>query len=395
MRVAFNIEQLLHRPPGGIGRYTAELVRLLPEPGPGDTGIEIVPFVARHRQAAVATALGAFGVPDADVVRLLLPRPVLYDTWNLLGYPPLGFLHRNLRDLDLVHAPSLAIPPRSGVPLIVTVHDAAALVFPETYTRRGRWFHARGSAAAARRADLVIAPTHAAADEIAEHTPIPLDRMRVVPHGVAQHVVGEGVVAATRQTLGVGEDPYVLWVGTFEPRKNVPVLVEAFRAVIATQDLPHRLVLVGPHGWLDAEDTIREHARELGDRIHFTGPVRADRLVALYRGADLLAFPSLHEGFGLPVLEAMAQSTAVLCSDIPVLREVAGDAAEFAPARDPGMWSEALVSLLRDDSARAKLAARGRERAAQFTWERCAARTRAVYRDLYGIATDSTPRADQ
>jgi glycosyltransferase involved in cell wall biosynthesis len=392
MRVALNIEQLLHRPPGGIGRYTAELLRLVPEPetgprsGSGSDGerIEIVPFVARHRRAAVATALGAFGIADTEVVRLFLPRPVLYDTWNTGGMPPLGLLHRDLRNIDLVHAPSLAIPPGSGVPLIVTVHDAAALVFPETYTRRGRWFHARGSAAAARRADVVIAPTHAAAVEIAEHTPIPFERMQVVPHGVAQHVVGEGVVAATRQTVGIGDEPYVLWVGTLEPRKNLPVLVEAFRAVVAAADLPHRLVLVGPQGWLDEADAVRDDARELGDHIHFTGPVRADRLVALYRGADLLAFPSLHEGFGLPILEAMAQSTAVLCSDIPVLREVAGDAAEFVPPRDVAHWGDALVTLLRDDAARSRLAARGRARAAQFTWERCADRTRAVYRELLG-----------
>ena len=101
-------------------------------------------------------------------------------------------------------------------------------------------------------------------------------------------------------------------------------------------DLPHRLVIVGPTGWLGtAERVAREPARALGDRIVFTGPVPADRLLALYRGADLFALPSLHEGFGLPVLEAMAQATPVVCSDIPVLHEVAGDAARFVPARGP------------------------------------------------------------
>lgn len=384
MRVALNIEQLLHRPPGGIGRYTAELMRLLPEPDHGDGPIEIAPFVARHRRRLITTALGAFGLPDAEVVRLWLPRPVLYDTWNMFGLPPLGLLHPTLRGIDLVHAPSLAVPPRSGVPLIVTVHDSAAIQFPETTTRRGHRFHSRGSAAAAQRADVVIAPTHAAADDIVEHTPIPRDRIRVVPHGVVQHSVGEGVVEATRSTLGLGHEPYVLWVGTLEPRKNLRVLVEAFHAVVEAEDLPHRLVLVGPSGWLDEAAAVAEPASALGERVQLTGPVRADRLVALYRGADLLAFPSLHEGFGLPVLEAMAQSTAVLCSDIPVLREVAGDAARFVPAREPDAWSDALVSLLRDDALRARLAELGRARAEDFTWERCAALTRAVYREIAG-----------
>ena len=207
MRVALNIEQLLHRPPGGIGRYTAELMRLLPEADHGDGAIEIAPFVARHRRRLITTALGAFGLPDTEVVRLWLPRPVLYDSWSMFGLPPLGLLHPRLRGIDLVHAPSLAVPPRSGVPLIVTVHDAAAIQFPETTTRRGHRFHRRGSFAAAKRADVVIAPTRAAADEIAEHTSISRDRMRVVPHGVAQHVVGEGVVEATRSTLGVMTSP--------------------------------------------------------------------------------------------------------------------------------------------------------------------------------------------
>src|ERR1700694_2419611 len=154
MRVALNLEQLLHRPPGGIGRYTAELARLLPGPDPdGGERIEVLPFVARHRRSEIRTALGAFGLADLEPVALLLPRPVLYDSWTVLGQPPLGMLHPALRGIDLVHAPSLAVPPRSGVPLIVTAHDAASLVAPDTYPRRGRAFHRRGFAATARRAD--------------------------------------------------------------------------------------------------------------------------------------------------------------------------------------------------------------------------------------------------
>jgi glycosyltransferase involved in cell wall biosynthesis len=390
MRVALNVEQLLQRPPGGIGRYTAELARLLPqssESGPGlrdGDAVELVPFVARHRHQTIEAALGRFGLTGLDPVRLVLPRPLLYDTWNLLGAPPLGLLHRSLRDIDLIHAPSLAVPPASGVPIIVTAHDAAALAFPETYTRRGRWFHERGSIAAAKRAEIVIAPTVAAAEEITSHTPIPMEKIRIVPHGVAQITVGDGLVAATRATLGVGDDPYVLWVGTLEPRKNLPVLIGAFGAVVRASGLPHRLVIVGSSGWLDTADAIREPARALGDRICFTGPIRADRLVALYHGAELLAFPSLHEGFGLPVLEAMAQETAVLASDIPVLREVGGDAARYLPPSDVAAWGDALVELLRDDAERGRMARAGHDRADGFTWERCIERTKAVYREVLG-----------
>jgi glycosyltransferase involved in cell wall biosynthesis len=291
-------------------------------------------------------------------------------------------LHPALRKVDVVHAPSLAVPPRSGVPLIVTVHDAAPLVFPDTYPWRGRWFHQRGFAAVARRADVVIAPTQAAADEITEQTAVRGDRIRIVPHGVTQECVGHDVVATMRRALGLDDAPYVLWVGTLEPRKNLPTLVQAFAAVVRAGDLPHRLVVVGSKGWLHTAGNLRGPIRELGSRILVTDPVPEDTLLALYRGADLLAFPSVHEGFGLPVLEAMAQETAVVCSDIPVLREVAGDAAAFVAPRDVVAWGHALVELLRDDVSRDALAKAGHARAASFTWQRCAQRTRHVYRQV-------------
>jgi glycosyltransferase involved in cell wall biosynthesis len=393
MRVALNVEQLVHRPPGGIGRYTAELARLLPVDRDGgseeDPAVELVTFVARHRRTTVDDALRGFalsGPGGLDPVRLALPRPVLYDTWNVLGVPPLGLFHPRLRELDVVHAPSIAVPPHSGVPLIVTVHDAAPLVFPDTYPWRGRWFHRFGFAAVARRADVVIAPTQAAADEITQRTSIRSDRIRIVPHGVTQERVGDDVVEATRRALDL-DAPYVLWVGTLEPRKNLPALVRAFAEVVRAVDLPHRLVVVGSKGWLHTVNELRGPARELGDRILVTDPVPEDVLLALYRGADLLAFPSLHEGFGLPVLEAMAQETAVVCSDIPVLHEVAGDTAIFVPPRDVAAWGAVLVDLLRDDATRDELAKAGHARAASFTWQRCAQRTRHVYRQVLAGAT--------
>jgi glycosyltransferase involved in cell wall biosynthesis len=202
---------------------------------------------------------------------------------------------------------------------------------------------------------------------------------------VEQTRVSEGEVRAARSTLGLGDEPFVLWVGTLEPRKHLPVLLEAFRAVIDA-GLPHRLVVVGPPGWRGGPEAAAAPAAALGDRVVLTGPLPADGVAALYRGASLFAFPSLHEGFGLPVLEAMAQETAVLCSDLPVLREVGGDAARYVPPGDVGAWREALTTLLRDDTERARLASAGRARAGAFTWERCVAATRAVYREAIAAA---------
>ncbi len=280
-----------------------------------------------------------------------------------------------------MHTTSLAVPPRAGIPLVVTVHDAAPILFPDTFSRRGRRFHRQGFAAAAARADAVIAPTGAAADEIASHTSIARDRISVIHHGVDHDVAGDSLVATARADLGLGNDPYVLWVGTFEPRKNVPVLIDAFaRAVEA--GIPHQLVLDGSRGWLDADDRVRSACERIASRVVIVGPVAADRLRALYRGADLFVLPSLHEGFGLPVLEAMAQGTAVVCSDLPVLREVAGDAARFVVPGDVDAWCAAIVSLLGDDPGRDAFGAAGLTRASTFTWERSVEQHIGVYRSV-------------
>jgi glycosyltransferase involved in cell wall biosynthesis len=380
MRVALNLEQLLQPAPGGVGRYTAKLARLLPTlpAGPGDE-ITLVPFVARHQRGAVRVALRGFGLEHLDPVIAALPRPLLYDSWHLLGAPALARLSPRLRDVDLVHAPSVAVPPHGRAPLVVTAHDAAPLVLPETYPRRGRWFHRRGLAAAAQRADLVITVSNAAADELVAYTDIPRDRIRVVPNGVDLHAASEDDVRRVREQFGLGDKPYLLWVGSLEPRKNVGLLAQAFARWAARSELEHRLVLAGPSGWVEDESETLAPLRALGDRVTSIGRVDDTVLPALYRGADLFVFPSRHEGFGIPVLEAMAQATPVLCADIPALREVAGEAARRLPPEDPGAWAAAIEQLLTDSGMRDRLVTAGQERAQQFSWERCAAATRAVY----------------
>src|SRR5919106_634074 len=150
MRVALNLEQLLHPPPGGVGRYTAELARLLPvlEARDPEDAVELVPFVAWHRSGRVRRALRDFGLDGLEPVVLPLPRPVLYDAWHVVGAPGLRRVRRRGGGLDVVHAPSVAVPPKGSYRLVVTVHDAAPLLFPETFPRRGRWVHPRGIAAA-------------------------------------------------------------------------------------------------------------------------------------------------------------------------------------------------------------------------------------------------------
>ncbi|HMF82363.1 MAG TPA: glycosyltransferase, partial [Acidimicrobiia bacterium] len=224
MRVALNLEQLLQPAPGGIGRYTAELARLLPAlPSGDDDAIELVPFVARHRREEIEARFHEFDLDGVDPVVLRLPRPLLYDAWHVFRRPRL-VRPRRLHTVDVVHAPSVAVPPKSNASLVVTAHDAAPILFPATYPRRGRRFHAQGLAAAAKRADLVITVSNAAADELVTHTAIPRQRIRVVPNGVDLEIAGDDAVDAVRREYELGETPYVFWVGSLEPRKNVGVL---------------------------------------------------------------------------------------------------------------------------------------------------------------------------
>jgi glycosyltransferase involved in cell wall biosynthesis len=383
LRVAVNVEQLLHRSPGGIGRYTAQLLNLLPVLPPAD---EVVAFSAWHPVGTIRRALEAAGVPATlPVARVPAPRPLLYEGWVRLGQPPLRSIGRGPSAVDVVHAPSVAVPPRGSVPLVVTVHDAAPALYPEAFSRRGVRFHTNAWSAAARRADLVIADSQAAADEIVTCTPIPAERLRVVPLGASGRPVPADQLGRVLRRHGLADTPYVLWVGSLEPRKNVPRLVSAMarlRRLGRAEDVA--LVLAGYPGWLTDQQVDEADRSVLGDRLRQLGTVGDDDLWALYQGATVFAFPSRHEGFGLPVLEAMAQGTPVVCADIPALAEVAGEAVVRVSPSDTDAWAEAIGALLDDPAERARRATVGRDRAQRFSPAASIAGTRSVYREAIG-----------
>jgi glycosyltransferase involved in cell wall biosynthesis len=361
--------------PGGVGRYTAKLVVNLVA-----LGVEVRPVVARHTPEEVGAAWAEFdlgSVPRPEVLRL--PRPALYDAWHLLDWPPLS------RDpgVDVVHAPSLAVPPRRGKPLVVSVHDAAPWLFPESFTKRGRWFHHLGARAAAGRADRLITGTEAAADELRAHTSLPAERLRVVPYGV-DHPYSEPDPEQVWDLLNqhhLENTPYVLWVGSLEPRKGVGALVAAMVHVVR-KETAAVLVLAGYPGWQNQALIPAADRAQLGPALRQLGRLAEPELQALYAGATVFAFPSLHEGFGLPVLEAMAAGVPVVASDIPPVREVAGDAAVLVAPGDPTAWAEALSEVLGSPSRQADLAGAGRRRAAAFSWERTARQTLRIYEEL-------------
>jgi glycosyltransferase involved in cell wall biosynthesis len=380
VRVAINVEQLLYPSPGGIGRYTAKLVTLLPELYPDD---DLVTFCARHTPAEIERCLAAAGMATARTpLSLGLPRPLLYEAWHALGLPPLAASSVRLSALDVVHAPSIAVPPTGRYRLIVTIHDLAPELYPEAFTRHGRRFHRQGLRAADQRADLVIAPSQAAASEISRMGKIGPDRIRVVPGGVDAVGISVAELITELDAVGLGAEPYVLWVGSLEPRKDVGTLVAAMAELTRRRRYTPRLVLAGYPGWMRHDLIDGADRASLGDRLIELGVVPEPTLRALYAGAVLFAFPSRHEGFGLPVLEAMAQGTAVVCSDIEVLREVTAGVARLVPPGQVRQWSEAISDLIDDQRARSALEAAGPRRAAKFPWRQTVETTARLYREV-------------
>jgi glycosyltransferase involved in cell wall biosynthesis len=268
---------------------------------------------------------------------------------------------------------------------VVTLHDLAFLLYPETHTPASRRYYA-AAGESARRAERVIAVSQRTASDAVRLLGVDPSRMRVV-HEAAAPAFGprpreELAQVARRLRLDALVDdgkPYVLFVGTLEPRKNVTLLLEAFARVRRHVDA--QLVIVGARGWLDAP-IFEAHARlGVADAAHLVGWLDERDLAVLYSHAGVLALPSLYEGFGLPLLEGMACGAPVVASNAGPLPEVAGDAAVLLAPRDADVWADALLGVLTNARRAADLRARGFRRAASFSWDDAAAATRDVYRE--------------
>jgi glycosyltransferase involved in cell wall biosynthesis len=365
--VAFHADQLFYRIPGGIGTYIREL---LPELAAADPSLDLTVFHSRFG-SAVPPELTPFR-------RVELDRSIrsLYPSWNLLGSPPLP---PPVAEQDVVHAPSVAsVPPAGpGQRLVVTVHDVAFRVFPSLFPPAWRALFRTGLRRAARRADAIIAVSRSTATDLVRLARVDPGQLHVVP------------LASSLPAWDSDPDPildrmkvprpYLLFVGTLEPRKNLVRLIRAYRRTAVR--FPHALVLAGPLGWR-SKRLHRELAVPGPGRIVVTGAVPAEVLDALYRGADAFVYPSLYEGFGLPVLEAMARGVPTLIADAASLPEVAGQAALSVDPRSVRTIAQGIERLLDDRELAARLGDAGRDRAALFSWEQTARMTLKVYEQL-------------
>jgi glycosyltransferase involved in cell wall biosynthesis len=298
----------------------------------------------------------------------------LYPRWDLLGRPALP---ASLRSAEIVHATNpAAIPPvAGGQRLVVTVHDLAFLHFPNLYPRVWRVLYRLGLHAAVRRADAILTPSRNTAEDLLGLTRVDPGKLHVTPLAASLPAgpLDPGEVLARLKVRA----PYVLFVGTLEPRKNLVRLVRAYRRVAAA-GFPHALVLAGPMGW-HHEALMRELALRGPGEIVMTGALSPEELDSLYRAADVFAYPSLYEGFGLPVVEAMGRGVPTVASTTSAVPEVVGDAALGVNPRSVREIARAIEEILADVGLAEKLAARGRARAERFSWDETARLTLEAY----------------
>jgi glycosyltransferase involved in cell wall biosynthesis len=284
---------------------------------------------------------------------------------------------------DLCHYTNSIGPLYSPCRYVVTIHDMTLSLLPQYHPRRKHLLVRPFIPLIARRAARIITVSEQARSDIVRLLRVPEERVVVIPEAAAPiyRVVSDDERRRVCTRYGLHK-PYLLYVGTLEPRKNLVRLIRAWRRLRRQGVIPHQLVLAGGRGWRDAEIYRTVKALECGDDLLMPGYVPLEDLPALYGAADGFAFPSLSEGFGLPVIEAMACGTPVLTSATLALRELACDAALTVDPHDEHAIAEGLARLLLDESLRCELRARGLRRAAEYSWAEAARRTLALYDEV-------------
>jgi glycosyltransferase involved in cell wall biosynthesis len=354
MRIGLDASAL-YSGPSGVGTYTLNLLSHLKQ-APGDT---IIPF-SQCRANGARPAL-----PTSIWMQCLLP----------------GQLARS--SIDVCHFTNNVATLASPCPSVVTIHDMTLWLFPQHHPRRRLLTMRPLIPLAARRADAIVTVSHSAKKDIVRLLRVPEDKVRVIAEAPApcfKPITGRQLEDARRR-LGLPRR-FFLYVGTIEPRKNLVRLLEAMgRLRASTREFPPLLV-VGPRGWRDHAIFAAVDRLDLGGGVRFLGQVSTDTLVLIYNLAEALVFPSLYEGFGLPVVEAMACGTPVITSRRGSLPETAGDAAEFVNPSEVEDIAHAMQMLAADTERRAELRARGLSQAAQFTWVKAASLTREVYAEV-------------
>lgn len=349
--------------PTGTERYSREIVAGLVEVGPQHAW-------RLYRRAPLAMTAARAADPARDVVDVIIPAPRLWTHTRLLA-------EVRRRPPDVLFVPAHVMPWWTPCPTVVTVHDLGHLHHPQAHTWTQRAYLDLTTRRHAAKAAHLIADSTSTAVDLERAFGVEPGRITVVPLGVDGRFApsGRAAVDAMRRRLGLSPATgYLLHVGTLQPRKNLLRLIEAFARVAAGRP-ELELVLAGSPGWGGEDYLGRARALGVGDRVRLIGYVDEAELPALYSGALVVVFPSLHEGFGLPLVEAMACGAPVAAAGGSSLVEVAGDAAAFFDPRSTASIAACLAQMVDAPEERAQRARLGLSRAGHFTWRRCAEAT--------------------
>lgn len=368
------IDAMVVRPePTGVGRVVLDLLSAMSSEPRG------------MRFTVVTSHPEMFGFLDGRgewSVHRVSPRDGIARNTVFLQAGLPGILRRG--GAGLVHGMNMIAPLAAPCPVVLTVHDIAFRLFPGTVERPRRCYYRLMLPASLRKAAAVTAVSAATADDLAACYSFAARRVVVVPNGIPSWVEGRSPSGARPRRA-----PF-LFVGTLEPRKNLERILDAYEIFLAeaseldgTESLPD-LVLAGGRGWRDSSLRSRIRSLMAGGKLRLAGYCDPDRLWELYRSAQALLFPSLHEGFGLPILEAMAAGLPVLTADRGAMAEVAGDAALTVDPEDTRAIAAGMIRLYREPGLREELADRGMRRRELWTWQQAARRMVEVYDRILG-----------
>jgi len=366
--IYLDVSAAVHRR-AGLGRYAESLARALAPLLPGELALFY------NREAGIEPLAGVEHLPARTVA-------LGYKPWRMLVWAGqlgrVGF-NRLLPGATLFHATEHLLLPLRGLPTVLTIHDLIFRHLPEHHKPLNRWYLNATLPLYCRRASHLIAVSEQTKRDLVALYHLPPEQITVIYEAAAPHFAPQppATVAAVRARYGLPER-YVLFVGTLEPRKNLIRLLAAFERLHAEQ-LTEALVIVGKKGWLYEDFFAALERSPARPAVLFPGFVPDADLPAFYSGAQVLAFPSLYEGFGLPLLEALGCGTPVVCSNVSSLPELAGDAALLVDPTDVEALTAALRRVLTGADLRADLRERGLRRAAQFSWARAAQETLALY----------------
>jgi glycosyltransferase involved in cell wall biosynthesis len=376
MKIGFDISaQSLPR--SGVGQYQINLLQALLNLDKDDF-FNLYAFNFRNRKRFKRIH---FSSDNYKIHALPVPQRLITAWWLMADFPS---LERVAGDCDLYQVSEICIPPVKRAKTVAFIHDLTTILYPQHHVKSNVFLHNRRFKNI-HKVDAVLTNSEHTKKDIVNYLKVKPDKIFVTYLGASDRFrpMEDSEAHETLKIFNLNS-PYILFTGTLEPRKNVKTLIRAFNILKSKYSIPHRLVITGQRGWL-YDDALKEiHSSPFRGHITELGYISDNDLPAIMNGADVFAYPSFYEGFGLPVLEAMKCGTPVITSNVSSLPEVGGDACVYISPEDPDGLAKRLFEVISDKKLKSDLSTKGIARAGMFSWEKCAKETINVYRLIAG-----------